>query len=32
MDWIDLAEDSCEYGNEPTDSINCWEVVEYLLN
>jgi hypothetical protein len=33
-DWIDLAQDrkpvegSCEHGNEPSGSINCWEVVE----
>jgi hypothetical protein len=34
MDWIDLAQDrgsmegSCEYGNEPSCSINCWEFLE----
>jgi hypothetical protein len=34
MDWIDRAEDrdqwrgSCEYGNEPSGSIKCWEVLE----
>jgi hypothetical protein len=25
MDWIDLAQDSCEPGNEPSGSIKCWE-------
>jgi hypothetical protein len=34
MDWIDLAQDrdkllgSCEHGSEPSDSINCWKVLE----
>jgi hypothetical protein len=34
MDWTDLAqdreqlEDSCEHGNKPSGSINCWEVLE----
>jgi hypothetical protein len=28
MDWIDLAEGSCEYGNEPSGSIKCWEILE----
>jgi hypothetical protein len=23
-------EGSCEYGNEPSGSINCWEVLEWL--
>jgi hypothetical protein len=23
---------SCEHGNEPPDSINCWEVLAYLHN
>jgi hypothetical protein len=38
MDWIDLAQDRdqwegfCEHGNEPSGSINCWEVVEWLHN
>jgi hypothetical protein len=36
MDWIDLAEDRDqwrgEYGNEPSGSINCWEVLEWLYN
>jgi hypothetical protein len=33
MDSIDLAQDrdSCEHGNEPPDSIKCWEVLELLL-
>jgi hypothetical protein len=36
MDWIDLAQDrdqwrgSCEHGNEPSGSIKCWEVLEWL--
>jgi hypothetical protein len=38
MDWIDLAQDrasgegSCERGNEPSGSINRWEVFELLQN
>jgi hypothetical protein len=38
MDWIDLAQDrdqwegSCEHGNEPSGSIKCWEVLEWLHN
>jgi hypothetical protein len=38
MDWIDLAQDrdqwegSCEQGNEPSGSIKCWEVLEWLHN
>jgi hypothetical protein len=24
------VEGSCEHGNEPLDSINCWKVVEKL--
>jgi hypothetical protein len=30
MDWIDLGpvEGSCEHGNELSDSIKCWEVLE----
>jgi hypothetical protein len=31
MDWIYLAQDrdgSCEHGNEPSGSINCWEILE----
>jgi hypothetical protein len=31
LDWIDL-EGSCEHGNEPSGSIKCWEVLEYLHN
>ncbi|PNF15776.1 hypothetical protein B7P43_G10443 [Cryptotermes secundus] len=36
MNWIDLAddkrpvEDSCEYGNEPSGFIKCWEVLEEM--
>jgi hypothetical protein len=26
------VEDSCEHGNEPSGSIKCWEVVEWLHN
>jgi hypothetical protein len=30
MDWIDLSQDKwraiCEFGNEPTGSIECWQV------
>jgi hypothetical protein len=36
MDWIDLAQDrdqgSCERGNEASDSIKRWEVLEWLHN
>jgi hypothetical protein len=33
MDWIDLPlEVSCEHDNEPSGSIKCWEVLEWLLN
>jgi hypothetical protein len=38
MDWIDLAQDRdqwigfCEHGNEPSGSIKCWEILEYLQN
>jgi hypothetical protein len=30
VDWIDLAqvEGLCECGDEPPDSIKCWEVLE----
>jgi hypothetical protein len=31
VDWIDLAQDR-EYGNEPSGSIKCWEVLEWLHN
>jgi hypothetical protein len=27
-----LVEGSCEPGNEPSDSIKCWEVLEWLHN
>jgi hypothetical protein len=36
MDWIDPAQDmgqlegSCEHCNEPSGSIKCWEVLEWL--
>jgi hypothetical protein len=26
----DLREGSCEHGNEPSGSMNCWEVLEWL--
>jgi hypothetical protein len=38
MDRIHLAQDRsqfegcCEHGNEPSDSIKCWEVLEWLHN
>jgi hypothetical protein len=38
MAWMDLAQDkgpvegSCEYGNEPSGSIQFWEVLEWLHN
>jgi hypothetical protein len=35
MDRIDLAQDregSCEHGNEPLDSIKCWDILEKLSN
>jgi hypothetical protein len=43
VDWIDLAHDrdqwralvvegSCEHGDEPSSSIKCWEVLEWLHN
>jgi hypothetical protein len=25
-------EDSCEHGNEPSGSIKCWEILEWLHN
>jgi hypothetical protein len=30
VDWIGLAqvESSCEFGIEPSGSINCWEAIE----
>jgi hypothetical protein len=36
MDWIDLAQDrgkwegSREHVNEPSGSIKCWEILEWL--
>jgi hypothetical protein len=38
MDWIHLVQDRdqwralCKHGNEPSGSIKCWEVLEWLLN
>jgi hypothetical protein len=35
MDWIDLAQDRAqtfEHGDEPSGSIKCWEVFEWLHN
>jgi hypothetical protein len=38
MDWIGLAQDrdqfqcSCEHGDEPSGSINGWEVLDWLHN
>jgi hypothetical protein len=36
MDWIDMAQyrdkGSCEHDNEPSVSIKCWEVLEWLNN
>jgi hypothetical protein len=38
MVWIDVAQDwnqwggSCEHVNEPSVSIKCWKVLEWLLN
>jgi hypothetical protein len=41
VDWIGLdwfgseygqVESSCEYGNESTDSVKCWETIELLHN
>jgi hypothetical protein len=26
------VEGSCEHGNEPSDSIKCWKVLEYQFN
>jgi hypothetical protein len=31
MDWIILVQDK-DYGNEPSGSIKCWEVLEWLHN
>jgi hypothetical protein len=32
--WINLAEDrnQCEHDNEPSGSIKCWEILEWLSN
>jgi hypothetical protein len=32
--WIGVAhlESSCELGNEPSDSIKCWETIEWLCS
>jgi hypothetical protein len=37
MDWIDLAQDrdqwrAREHGDEPSGSLKCWEVCEWLHN
>jgi hypothetical protein len=36
VDWVDQAqgplEGSCEHGDEPSGSIKCWEVLEWLHN
>jgi hypothetical protein len=38
VDWVDLVQDkgplegSCEHGDEPSGSIKCWEVLEWLHN
>jgi hypothetical protein len=38
MDSLDLAQDrdpvesSCEHGDEPSGSLKCWEVPEWLRN
>jgi hypothetical protein len=34
MVWIGLISlwISCEHGNEPSGSIKCWEVLEWLQN
>jgi hypothetical protein len=26
------VEGSCEHGNEPSGSLKCWEILEYLEN
>jgi hypothetical protein len=28
--WIDLVKGSCEHGNEPSDFLICWEILEWL--
>jgi hypothetical protein len=32
VDWIDLAQDRDEHGDEPSGSIKCREVLEWLHN
>jgi hypothetical protein len=34
VDWTDRArdKDQCEYGIEPSGSMKCWEVLEWLPN
>jgi hypothetical protein len=37
MDWIDLTQDRDQWralmnGNEPSGSIKCWEILEWLRN
>jgi hypothetical protein len=38
VDWVDLAQEygsvmgSCEHGDEPSGSIKCWQVLEWLYN
>jgi hypothetical protein len=31
MDWIDVAQDR-DHGDEPSGSLKCWEVPEWLHN
>jgi hypothetical protein len=28
MDWIDMSQDSCECGNEPSGSVKCGEFID----
>jgi hypothetical protein len=30
--WTGTVEGSCEHGNEPSNSIKCWDVLEQLHN
>jgi hypothetical protein len=32
VDWIGLAQELGELGNEPSGSIKCWETTEWLRN
>jgi hypothetical protein len=33
VDWVDLAQEgSCEHGDEPSGSLKCWEMLEWLHN